>query len=131
MRALTFTASIPEIAPAIGKVTRSIQLNFTSLKPVRAEKIRNVNSMYNSPEIAPLRSPFCAFLKLIRTPTNTDRILIAMFTGRMILFGTDAKRTIIANISTRPRDIKVENSTVFSTSTTSALMFFVFPYHKL
>ena len=117
---------MPLIAPAIGRVIRSIQLKETSLNAVRAENIKNVNSIYTSPLIAPLTSPFCGFLNASITPMSKDRILIAILTGIITLFSTFAKRITIAKISTIARDIRVANNTAFNTSVTSVFRFLAF-----
>ena len=64
------------------------------------------------------------------TPINTDTILIAILTGIMTLFSTDAKRMIMAKISTMPRETRVANNTALRTSKTSFLMSFAFSIPK-
>lgn len=118
---LTFTAIIPLIAPATGNVMRSIQENSTSLKALRAANIRNVNSIYNAPAIAPFSIPFCGFLKPINTPISTDNSFITMFTGSITASLREAYLRIIAKINTPPSEMRVAISTALSTSVTSFL----------
>lgn len=126
----TFTVSMPAIAPATGRVMRSIQLNFTSLNADRAAKIKNVNSIYIKPVIAPFSKPLDRFLKPISVPAKTDRIFIAIFTGNITLLGSEANLMMIANISTKPSEMSVENSTALSTSSKSFLKFIDFSIPK-
>lgn len=110
------------MAPATGRVMRSIQLKVTSLNPLRAEKIKNVSSINNSPLNAPLRMPFCGVLMPIIVPMRMDRILIAIFTGIITPFPTDAKRMMMANTNTKPIAMRVENRVARRTSRTSCLI---------
>lgn len=121
---------MPDIAPATGRVIKSIQLKAISLKPDRAEKIRKVKSIKNSPLSAPFSNPFCGDLKPMSTPMRIDKILIAIFTGIITLFATDAKRITMAKISTKASAMRVENRVALRVSRASCLKPFVFSIPK-
>ena len=120
----------PDIAPAMGRVIRSIQLNFTSLKPLSAAKMKKVNSMKISPVTAPLSNPFSGVLKPMRQPSSTEIILMAMFTGIITFEGRAANLIITAKMRTSPKDMSVESSTAFKTSVIFPLRFAVLSIPK-
>ena len=120
------TAAMPLNAPAIGRVIRSIQLNFMSLKALSAAKMKKVRSINTSPVIAPFKMPFCFDLNPIKMPTKRDKSFITMLTGIMTADGREVNLSIIANTSTSASAIRVAKSTDFKTSKISGFNSFLF-----